>query len=399
MAHGLCMFDADNRLVACNKRYGELYQLPADLLKVGTTHDDIVAHRVANRIFADESDSGSGGRQASDGISTRIKPLANGRMIRIVRKPLSGDGWIAIHEDFTEQHRLEMQRDEMRVNEARRSAMETAIAFFRGRIDDVLNSVAINSHAMKSTAIALLKSSDQTSQHAKGALLQSNEAAANVSKVAAAAEELSSSIAEINRQLDRNQSIVGEAVTRSTTATKQYAALLDAAQKIGDVIKIIRDIAEQTNLLALNATIEAARAGEAGRGFSVVASEVKSLAIQTAKATEEISMQVSAVQQSVKTAVSSVRDIEQSMAEVSINTSTAASSVVQQNSATSEISLNAVGAAQGTTTVVSLLSQVSEAALGTTNAAETLLSALDSVDTSVGNLRIEIDQFLQKVSV
>jgi methyl-accepting chemotaxis protein len=397
MAHGLCMFDDANRLVACNKRYGELYQLPPDLLKVGTSHEAIVAHRITNGIFAEEREAGGG--QTSHGMSARVKQLANGRMIRIVRKPLPGDGWIAIHEDVTEQHQVEQQRDEMLVNETRRSATEAAISFFRNRIDDVLNSVTTNSNTMKSTAVALLDSSDQTSTHAKSALQQSNDAAVNVSKVAAATEELSNSIAEINRQLARNQSIVGEAVLRSTAATKQYAGLADAAQRIGDVIKIIRDIAEQTNLLALNATIEAARAGEAGRGFAVVASEVKSLAVQTAKATEEISTQVSAVQQSVSTAVSSVRDIEQSMAEVSVNTAAAAASVVQQNSATSEISLNAVGAAQGTTTVVSLLSQVSEAALGTKTAAESMLSALNSVDTSVGNLRGEIDQFLQKVSV
>jgi methyl-accepting chemotaxis protein len=396
MAHGLCMFDNRNRLVACNKRYGELYQLPPDLLKVGTSHEAIVVHRITNRIFARESDTN--GRQGSDGLSSRVKQLANGRMVRIARQPLPGDGWIAIHEDVTEQHQLEQQRDEMLVNETRRSATEAAISLFRSRIDDVLHSVATNSKAMKSTAVALLESSDQTSKHAHGALQQSNDAAANVAKVAAATEELSNSIAEISRQLERNQSIVGEAVVRSTAATKQYAGLSDAAQKIGDVIKIIRDIAEQTNLLALNATIEAARAGEAGRGFAVVASEVKSLAVQTAKATEEISTQVSAVQQSVRTAVNSVRDIEQSMAEVSVNTAGAAASVVQQNSATSEISLNAGGAAQGTTTVVSLLSQVSKAAHGTTSAAETLLSALNSVDTSIGNLRGEIDQFLQKVS-
>lgn len=399
MTHGLCMFDADNRLAVCNKRYAELYQLPPGLLKVGTPHDEIVAHRIAKHIFAEDTDAGGKGRQTSSGMSTRTKPLANGRMIRIVRKPLAGDGWIAIHEDVTNQHQLEKQRDEMLINETRRSSMEAAIVLFRSRIDDVLNSVAINSHAMKSTAVALLSSSDQTSQHAKGALRQSNEAAANVSKVAAAAEELSNSIAEINRQLDRNQSIVREAVARSATATKEYEELSNAAEKIGHVIKIIRDVAEQTNLLALNATIEAARAGEAGRGFAVVASEVKSLAIQTAKATEEISLQVSAVQRSVRSAVSSVADIEQSMTEASANTATAVASVAQQNAATSEISLNAAGAAQGTTTVVSLLSQVSQAAVGTTTAAETMLSALNSVDTSVGNLRGEIDRFLQKVVV
>ena len=137
-------------------------------------------------------------------------------------------------------------------------------------------------------------------------------------------------------------------MNEAETTNEQIAGLADAAQKIGDVVKLIRDIAGQTNLLALNATIEAARAGEAGRGFAVVASEVKSLAVQTAKATEEIASQILAVQGSTTSAVDAIRNIAGRMKEISSYTSAVAASVEQQNAATGEISQNVAGAAQGT---------------------------------------------------
>ena len=118
--------------------------------------------------------------------------------------------------------------------------------------------------------------------------------------------ELASSITEIGQRINQTAEIVRLAVDEAQATNQDIGGLAQGAQKIGDVIKLIRDIAEQTNLLALNATIEAARAGEAGRGFAVVASEVKSLAVQTAKATEEISSQVLEVQNSTDKAVEAI---------------------------------------------------------------------------------------------
>ena len=246
---------------------------------------------------------------------------------------------------------------------------------------------------------ASLVASAETTRHAEGALRESNDASANVSSVATAAEELSASIAEINFQLAQTTELVGSAVNKAKATNVEYAGLAEAAVKIGDVVKLIRNIAGQTNLLALNATIEAARAGEAGRGFAVVASEVKSLAVETAKATEEIARHILAVQQSTGGAVEAVHGIEQGMHEISTRTSGAAASVLEQNAATSEITRNAVNAARGTSAVVTALNKVSDAAIGTRVAAETVLTASDSVDASVGSLRAEIESFLNKVAV
>ena len=139
---------------------------------------------------------------------------------------------------------------------------------------------------MRTTAADLLAASARTSDRAKAAVTSSTETSAGAVVAAGATDELTASIAEINRQLNRTAGSVREAVAKADKTDAEIASLADAAQKVGDVIKLIQHIAGQTNLLALNATIEAARAGVAGRGFGVVAAEVKSLSLQTAKATD-----------------------------------------------------------------------------------------------------------------
>jgi methyl-accepting chemotaxis protein len=177
------------------------------------------------------------------------------------------------------------------------------------------------------------------------------------------------------------------------------AALAAAAQKIGDVIKLIHAIAGQTNLLALNATIEAARAGEAGKGFAVVASEVKSLAVQTAKATEDISRLISSVQAATSGAVGAIGRIAGRMQEIDGCATMVSTAVEQQSAATAEISQNVASAADGAKLVVSVLTEMAGAATDTRQSAESVLTASEAVETAAADLRREVEGFLERVAV
>src|SRR5262249_7851893 len=137
----------------------------------------------------------------------------------------------------------------------------------------------------------------------------SAETSSNVQSVASATEEMASSVTEISRQVQESSRVASQAVDQARQTDGRIAALSQAADRIGDVTKLITTIAEQTNLLALNATIEAARAGDAGRGFAVVAQEVKALASQTGKATGEIASQISEIQTATRESVTAIKEI------------------------------------------------------------------------------------------
>ena len=210
---------------------------------------------------------------------------------------------------------------------------------------------------------------------------------------------MSIATAEISQRLGHTADIVCVAVKEAQTTNGQVAGLAQAAQKIDDVVQLIRDIAGRTNLLALNATIEAARAGEAGKGFAVVASEVKLLAVQTAKATEDVAGQIAAVQKSTAMAVAAIGRIAERMQEINEDTSSVAASVHQQDAATGEISHNVGSAADGTKMVASDLSEVAGEVSEARVSAQTLLKACEGVASVAEDLRGEVESFLGKVAV
>jgi methyl-accepting chemotaxis protein len=400
MSQALCMFDAGQRLVLCNQTYLRMYDLSPDVVKPGCTLRQLLNYRIKRGAFTADPEQYIANLMASlaQGKPTHQIVETGDRVVSLVNTPTSDGGWVVTHEDITAQHKAEKERDSMNAQEARRKATDAAIASFRERVEAVLATVGDSAAAMKATATALSASSEKTSHRTEGAVSASNEASVNVTTAATAAEELMRSIAEISRQLGHTSEVVGLAAGEAKTTNDQVAGLAKAAQKIGDVVKLIQAIAEQTNLLALNATIEAARAGEAGKGFAVVASEVKSLAVQTAKATKEIDGQISAVQAMTAGAVEAIGRIAARMQEINAHASSVAASVGQQNAATGEITHNVASAAKETREVAAVLGEVAGAIAETSTSAQMLLAAADAVQQAAINLRGEVDKFLRQVA-
>jgi methyl-accepting chemotaxis protein len=201
-----------------------------------------------------------------------------------------------------------------------------------------------------------------TNDQASAAAAVSTQTSSNMQAVASGAEELAASVGEISRQAADALSISQKAVDQANQTNAIVSGLATAAQKIGDVVKLINNIAEQTNLLALNATIEAARAGEAGRGFAVVASEVKSLATQTSKATDEISGQIAEVQNTTTSAVNVIEAISQTIGRINEISSAIAAAVEEQAAVTQSMSSNMQVAAKGVADISANVSEIASVA-------------------------------------
>ena len=295
-----------------------------------------------------------------------------------------------------ELERAEAERRE-RVTAERRSAMEGLAGDFERSVNGIVHSVSTAAAGMQSTAQSMTATASDASARAANVSAASQSASGNVGTVAAAAEELSSSVTEISRQVGRSSEIASQAVTDAERTNATVQVLSTGAEKIGEVVKLIHSIAAQTNLLALNATIEAARAGESGRGFAVVASEVKALANPTANATEEISSQVEAMQQSTSDAVAAISGISRTIAQMSEITTSIASSIEQQGEATREIARNIQSVAAGSSEINAHIGGVTTAASATGSAASEVLENARELDKQSGMLRSAVDGFLAKV--
>ncbi|SFO59549.1 Methyl-accepting chemotaxis protein [Bradyrhizobium sp. Ghvi] len=278
--------------------------------------------------------------------------------------------------------------------ERRQSAVDRLIEQFEKTVTESLHTLASASGELNATAQSMSSTAEQGSSKAASVASLSGDASANVQTVAAATEELSASISEISRQVAESSSIASAAAGEADRTNGEVQALADAAQRIGDVVALITGIAQQTNLLALNATIEAARAGEAGRGFAVVAAEVKNLATQTAKATEEITGQVAAIQGATQASVSAIQSIGTTIQRVNEIAAAIAAAVEQQGAATREIARNVQQASQGTNEVSRHISGVSQAAGQTGAAAGEVLDSAKMLARLSDDLKRDVDRFV-----
>ena len=268
---------------------------------------------------------------------------------------------------------------------------------FEEMIGEVVEVVSSASSELEASAGTLTASAERSEQLTTVVAAASDEASTNVQSVASATEEMASSVNEISRQVQDSARIASEAVEQAQKTNDRVGELAKAAARIGDVVELINTIAGQTNLLALNATIEAARAGEAGRGFAVVASEVKALAEQTAKATGEISQQISGIQAATQESVGAIQEIGNTIGRMSEIATAIASAVEQQGAATQEISRNVQQAAHGTQQVSANITDVQRGASETGSASSHVLTAAKSLSGESSRLKREVGKFLSAV--
>ncbi|OPZ78249.1 MAG: Methyl-accepting chemotaxis protein 4 [Alphaproteobacteria bacterium ADurb.Bin438] len=279
----------------------------------------------------------------------------------------------------------------------RKKAMLSMADDFDKNVGTIVNIVASTATEMEAIASTMADTAEKASSLATTGSAASEQASTNVQTVAAAAEELAGSITEIARQVAESSKISNVAVKESENTSKTMEKLSESASRIGEVVNLIKDVADQTNLLALNATIEAARAGDAGKGFAVVANEVKSLANQTAKATEEISVQVDDVQRTSNEAVdaiSRIRDTINNMNEIS---GAIAAAIEEQGAATQEISRNIQQAAAGTQEVSSNIAGVNESVNEAGRAAGDVSLASRELSEQGERLKQEVTKFIKKI--
>lgn len=280
---------------------------------------------------------------------------------------------------------------------ARAETLDRLVREFNGNVDATLHSLAQVAEEMDQTSNLMKIAADRASGQSTAVASASSQASANVHTVAAAAEEMNSSIREIGRLMVDASRIAAGAVSNAERTSATIQTLSVSADKIGEVVQIINNIASQTNLLALNATIEAARAGEAGKGFAVVASEVKSLANESAKATEEISAQISRVQNETSGAVSAIEQITSVIHQINEIAATIAAAVEEQGAATQEIARNVQEAAQGTTEVSKNIEGVNSAVVETRNEADKVAATAAAVKANATELRARIEDFINRV--
>jgi methyl-accepting chemotaxis protein len=292
----------------------------------------------------------------------------------------------------------EKQRDMALLAEQEQLAARRRVAdTFESGVGGVIANVSDTARTMTQSAAELAGTAQQNASVSGLAADAAGTVGGNVETVAAAVEQLAASIREISSQVQNAMQVSESAAQRAQSTVDMVSGLVQSASRIGAVVTLITDIASQTNLLALNATIEAARAGDAGKGFAVVAGEVKNLANQTANATDEISQQVSAIQKATEEAAREIGEISGTIHNISHISSSIAAAVEQQDAATSEISRAIGEAAEGTRSLKGNVEQAAGLAEQTGSVSHQMSDAVERVQSQLGRLQAEVDQFLHQV--
>ncbi|WP_028350919.1 methyl-accepting chemotaxis protein [Bradyrhizobium murdochi] len=296
-----------------------------------------------------------------------------------------------------ERETAEREEKNRELASARRAELHNLAESFEIAVGNIVENVGSASAELENSAAILTNSSVATQELSTVVAAASEETSSNVQSVASATEEMASSVNEIGRQVANSNRIANEAVVQAQKTDARIIELSEAANRIGDVTKLITTIAEQTNLLALNATIEAARAGDAGRGFAVVAQEVKALATQTAKATSEISTQIAEMQSATQESVHAIKEISGTIGRVSEIAAAIAAAIEEQGAATQEIARNVQQAAVGSTQVATSIADVNRGAGEIGTASSQVLANAQLLSNENKRLKAEVGKFLATV--
>jgi methyl-accepting chemotaxis protein len=268
---------------------------------------------------------------------------------------------------------------------------------FKEQVARIVDSVVQSAEELQALSLSVDRSNNQTVQKVGAAAVASAQATTNIETISSATGNLSSSITSISQQASRSAEVATQAAQEARRTNTVVEGLSDRTQKIGEVVTLIQSIASQTNLLALNATIEAARAGEHGRGFSVVASEVKALANQTAKATEEISKQILEICDASEQAVQAIQAIGGTIDEIDTISRDIAAAVDRQESATHEIVSNLQQASSGTENLSRDIRSAATASDESGVSVSKLRHSADGLGTRAGQLKLEVGNFLNSL--
>ncbi|GAB2587032.1 hypothetical protein Aab01nite_50730 [Paractinoplanes abujensis] len=290
--------------------------------------------------------------------------------------------------------RVEVESDD-EVGHMSETLNRTAVAMGEmvERIQNSSTLLASASEELSAVSSELSASAEETSAQVSTVSESASMVSASVTTVSAGAEEMGVSIREISNNANEAAGVAADAARAAESTNASVARLVAASGQIGSVVALITSIAEQTNLLALNATIEAARAGEAGKGFAVVASEVKDLAQETARATQEITTQVGAIQAESNAAVIAIQQIGEVIGTINDYTTTIAAAVEEQTATTAEISRSVNEAAMGSTSIADTIAGVSEAAAHVTSGASDTQQTAASLARTAAELQATVSVY------
>jgi len=387
---------ADARYQAAERSAQQLRQTLIWTIALATLVTGLAIFLVANRVAGAIARLARAMQQLAAGDLSIVLP-GLGRHDEIGDMAQAVEGFKAHVAAQAQREAAAKAEQDHRVATQRRSEMQMLADGFERTVGDVIDTMSHAADGLEASADTLTHNADRTRKLSATVATASTQASDNVRSVAAATEEMSSSVGEIGRQVGESTRIAAEAVRQADDTNARIGEMARAAERIGDVVKLISAIAQQTNLLALNATIEAARAGDAGRGFAVVASEVKQLASQTANATGDITQQITALQTTTRDSVTAIEAIGGSIGRMSDIATSIAAAVQQQGAATQEIARNVQQATTGTADVAVHIADVTRGAGETGTASAQVHASAQSLAQQSQRLKSEVQNFLSTV--